>query len=52
MKNCPKCNTEHNKSGKFCSRKCANSRTWSDEHKNNLSKSMKNSEKCKKKIKR
>jgi len=26
MKICPKCNSEHNKEGKFCSRKCANSR--------------------------
>ena len=31
MKNCPKCNNEHNKPGIFCSRSCANSRTWSDE---------------------
>lgn len=31
MKNCPKCNTEHNKPGTFCSRSCANSRTWSEE---------------------
>jgi endogenous inhibitor of DNA gyrase (YacG/DUF329 family) len=33
MKPCPKCGIEHNKSGKFCSRKCANSRSWTDEHK-------------------
>jgi hypothetical protein len=26
MKICPKCNTEHEKSGTFCSRKCSNSR--------------------------
>lgn len=26
MKDCPKCGTPHNKSGIFCSRKCANSR--------------------------
>jgi hypothetical protein len=26
MKTCPKCNTEHSKLGKFCSRTCANSR--------------------------
>lgn len=25
-KDCPKCNTQHNKSGIFCSRKCSNSR--------------------------
>jgi len=30
MKICPKCNTEHKKPGTFCSRSCANSRTWSD----------------------
>ena len=33
MKECPKCKTEHNKSGTFCSRKCANSRIFSDEAK-------------------
>ena len=33
MKQCPKCNAEHEKPGIFCSRKCANSRTWSDEAK-------------------
>ena len=31
MKTCPKCNTPHNKSGIFCSRTCANSRTFSEE---------------------
>jgi 5-methylcytosine-specific restriction endonuclease McrA len=31
MKNCPKCNNEHNKPGIFCSRTCANSRIWTDE---------------------
>jgi HNH endonuclease len=31
MKQCPKCNTEHNKTGIYCSRKCANSRTFSSE---------------------
>lgn len=30
MKQCPKCNTEHNKPGTFCSRTCANSRVFSD----------------------
>ena len=29
MKQCPKCNIEHNKEGKFCSRSCANSRIFS-----------------------
>lgn len=33
MKICPKCSTEHHKHGTFCSRKCANSRTFSDESK-------------------
>ena len=36
MKMCPKCNKEHEKSGKYCSRSCANSRTFS-----NLSKQKK-----------
>lgn len=30
---CPKCDTEHEKHGAFCSRKCANSRQWTDAHK-------------------
>jgi len=30
MKQCPKCGTEHNKDGTFCSRTCANSRVFSD----------------------
>jgi len=30
MKQCPKCNTEHNKPGTYCSRTCANSRVFSD----------------------
>lgn len=29
-KDCPKCLTSHTKLGKFCSRKCANSRTFTD----------------------
>lgn len=33
MKNCPKCNQPHEKPGTYCSRKCANSRTWSEEDK-------------------
>jgi Zn finger protein HypA/HybF involved in hydrogenase expression len=31
MKQCPKCKTEHNKPGTFCSRICANSRIFSEE---------------------
>lgn len=30
-RNCPKCGTEHTKTGVFCSRSCANSRKFSDE---------------------
>ena len=30
MKQCPKCGIEHDKSGTFCSRTCANSRSFSD----------------------
>lgn len=33
MKYCPKCGSEHSKSGTFCSRGCANSRVFSDEAK-------------------
>jgi hypothetical protein len=33
MKECPKCGTMHSLSGKFCSRKCANSRQWTDAQK-------------------
>ena len=33
MKQCPKCKTEHNNSGIFCSRSCANSRVFSEESK-------------------
>jgi len=33
MKNCPKCNTAHNKPGTFCSRKCSNSRVFTEESK-------------------
>lgn len=32
-KHCPKCNATHSLSGTFCSRACANSRTWSAEDK-------------------
>jgi len=31
MKTCPKCNTQHEKSGKYCCRSCANSRTFTAE---------------------
>jgi len=31
MKQCPKCKTNHTKSGVFCSRSCANSRSFTDE---------------------
>jgi predicted nucleic acid-binding Zn ribbon protein len=31
MKTCPKCGTAHERSGKFCSRSCANSRTFSND---------------------
>lgn len=37
MKKCPKCNANHDKPGRYCSRPCANSRTWSDSHKKKLS---------------
>jgi len=30
MKTCPKCNTTHSKAGMYCSRTCANSRSWSE----------------------
>jgi len=48
---CKKCGIENDGSfgsGKFCSRKCANSRTWTDEDKLKKSISAKNSEKVKK----
>ena len=37
MKTCPKCGTEHNKSGTFCSRSCANSRDRPQELRDRLS---------------
>jgi hypothetical protein len=40
MKICPKCNTEHTKSGTYCSRTCANSRSWSPEVNEQRSKKM------------
>jgi hypothetical protein len=41
MKTCPKCNLEHEKSGIFCSRKCANGRIKSPELRQRLSTKMK-----------
>lgn len=41
MKKCPKCDKDHSKEGKFCSRTCANSRVKTQELKNNLSIKMK-----------
>lgn len=32
-KTCPRCNALHTRRGIFCSRSCANSRQWTDEHK-------------------
>jgi 5-methylcytosine-specific restriction endonuclease McrA len=40
MKVCPKCNSKHGKSGKYCSRKCANSRTWSEDDKKKKAESV------------
>lgn len=45
FKNCPKCNTQHSKSGTFCSHSCANSRTFSAETNLLKSKSAKASKK-------
>jgi len=33
LKKCPKCNNDHDKNGLFCSRSCANSRSFSAESK-------------------
>ena len=41
MKICPKCSETHTKPGKFCSRSCANSRTWSEESKKKRGDSLK-----------
>lgn len=41
MKQCPKCGMEHNKSGTFCSRSCANSRVFSDDAKHKKSIALK-----------
>jgi hypothetical protein len=37
MKTCPKCGTEHDKPGTFCSRTCANSRVRTDDLKRQVS---------------
>lgn len=37
MKTCPKCGTEHDKTGVFCSRSCANSRIRTEEFKKTIS---------------
>jgi len=50
MKKCEKCNNEHDESygsGRFCSKQCSNSRTWTEEDKQKRSISVKNSEKTK-----
>lgn len=41
MKTCPKCGAEHKKPGTFCSRACANSRQWTEEHKKVFSEKQK-----------
>jgi len=41
MKICPKCSKEHDKSGTFCCRSCANSRTWNEKDKKKKSISAK-----------
>lgn len=41
MKICPKCNKDHENRGKFCSRKCGNSRVWTDEDKLKISMGVK-----------
>lgn len=54
MKNCERCNavideTKLSKwaTGRFCSRKCANSRSWTDENKSKVSLSCRNSQRLK-----
>ena len=41
IKLCPKCNTEHIKSGNYCSRSCANSRVFTDDAKKKKSLALK-----------
>jgi ribosomal protein L40E len=40
MKICPKCQAEHSLNGRFCSRKCGNSRVLSDEVKSKIRSSV------------
>jgi hypothetical protein len=40
IKVCPKCNVEHTMNGKFCSKKCGNSRTWTKEQNESRSKKV------------
>lgn len=54
MKNCERCGNSIDETtlgkwatGRFCSRKCANTRHWTDEHKHKVSISCKTSEKLK-----
>ena len=46
MKICQKCNAEHEKSGYFCSRSCANSRVHSEETRKKTSNSLKGRRGC------
>ena len=41
MKECPRCNTKHNKNGTFCSRSCANSRIQTEEIRKKKSETLK-----------
>lgn len=41
MKICPKCKSQHNANGMYCSRSCANSRSWTAEDKKKKSESQK-----------
>lgn len=45
IKECPKCQNKHQKTGIFCSRACSNSRNWSEEDKLKKSQSAKKSAK-------
>lgn len=47
MKTCPKCKVHHEKNGTFCSRKCANSRTWTEADKEKKRNAIHSSEKFK-----
>lgn len=47
MKICPKCQSHHTKNGKYCTKSCANSRTWTKEDKIKKSISSLQSEKVK-----